>query len=218
MKANDFSVRRKSMKFKFLLPLWTILLGMALSTYWGCQRGTPTLAPPIAPQVIWSNGISGTWFSSSLSTTTAPGCSTTGAVTAVTDPISGDNSTLCLTTTTTCGYFNFLSATPADPTIYYPTGHLQFDLLLDQPPVTITAMAIEYLNSVSGNYAQYNFTPSFINALSTTSFTHVSIPFTSFTTGNGYTEGSVDTPLQISWSATGTGTAITIDNIVWTAH
>jgi hypothetical protein len=168
--------------------------------------------------VIWSNGNFGTWFSSSLSTTTAPGCNTTGAVTAVTDPISGDTSTLCLTTTTACGYFNFLSATSADPAIYYTAGHLQFDLMLDQPPVTITAMAIEYLDSVSGNYAQYNFTPSFINALSTTSFTHVTIPFSSFTTGNGYTEGIVDTPLQISWSATGTGTSITIDNIVWTAQ
>ena len=210
------------MKSKFLLPLWTILLGMALS-YWGCQRGTTTVTPPvppppIPPQVIWSNGNFGTWFGSSLSTTTAPGCSTTAAVTAVTDPISGDNSTLCLTTTTTCGYFNFLSAAPGYPTVYYATGHLQFDLLLDQPPANITAMAIEYLDSVSGNYAQYSFTPSSINALSTTTFTHLTIPFTSFTGGTGYSEGIVDTPLQISWSATGTGTAITIDNIVWTAY
>src|SRR5581483_8762209 len=120
MKANDLSVRRKSMKFKFLLPLWMILLGMALSSYWGCQRENltptpPVPPPPIPPQVIWSNGNFGTWFNSSLSTTTAPGCNTTGAVTAVTDPISGDNSTYCLTTTTSCGYFNFLSAASADP-------------------------------------------------------------------------------------------------------
>ncbi len=210
------------MKFKILLPALLILFGTAANFFLGCNRSSPTpllpAPPPPAIQTIWSDGSAGTWFNNSLTSGTSPGCSTTGSITAVTDQISGDSNTFLLTTTKTCGYYYFLSGSAENPDPYYPSGRLVFDIELDQPSADITAMDIEYLNSSTGSYAEYNLSANLINSFSTSSFTHVSIPFSSFTTGNGYTQASIDTPFLISWTATMTGTAITVDNIQWTPN
>ncbi len=210
------------MKFKLFSALSVILFMVVLQTFLGCSRAAPTLAPTIPPQMIWSNGSVGIWFNNALTANTG-GCNTTGSTVAVTDPISGDTNTLRLTATGACGFYYFSATADANPFVYYSTGHLQFDIRLEQPPANITSMNIQYLNYlVTGNYAEYNFPVSFINSLSTSSFTHVSLPFTSFTAattgGNGYYQNSVDTPFQISWSATGSGTAMTVDDVVWTSN
>lgn len=209
------------MKLKNLLLLSPFLLGMVLPFLAGCQHSAPTLAPTPAPQVIWANGSIGTWFTSVL-TANCGACNTSGAVTAVADPISGDGNTLRLTTTATSGFYYFEAAAAANPSVYYP-GHLQWDIRVEQAPASITSMVIEYVNySGSGNCGEYDLPGSLINSFSTSSFTHVSIPLTSFTFTTmgctGFAQISIDTPFQISWNATVTGTALTLDNIRWTAN
>ncbi len=202
------------MKFKTLLFLSPFFFAIALPLFLGCNRVAPLVPPPPAPQVVWANGNVGNWFSSSLAVTTYGGCSVAYAVTAVSDPISGDNSALNLTTASTCGLFFFSATAPVNPSLYYP-GHLQFDILLGQPGSNLSTFNIQYNYSI-GNYAEYDFPPSLINSLSATSFTHISIPFTSFTIGNGYAQTTVDTPLYVLWTASISGTSITIDNVQWT--
>lgn len=206
-------------KLKFLLFLSPVLFGMALPLFMGCNRLAPLLPPPPptpTPQIIWANGSVGTWFTNPLTFTSYGACTVTSAVTAVSDPISGNSSALNLTATNTCGFYFFLAPSPSDPSVYYSSGHIQFDILLGQPPANITSMNIQYNNSISGNYAEYDFPVSLINSFSTSSFTHVSIPFTSFTVGNGYPQTSIDTPFQVLWIATGSGTSMMFDDIKWT--
>ncbi len=209
-----------AMKLKILLPALLVLFGTAAGFFLGCNRSNPNPllpAPPPPPiQTIWSNGSAGAWFNNTLMSGTVPGCTTTGSVTAVTDPISGDSNTLFLTTTKTCGTYSFSSGSAENPDAYYPSGHLVFDIELDQPSGAVTSMNVQYFNSTLPYTPEYIFPASLINSLSPSSFTHVSIAFTSFT--GGYTLASVNTPFQISWTATVTGTAITVDNIQWTPN
>ena len=209
------------MKLKTLLFLSPILLGTSLPLFIGCDRLSPLMPPPPptpTPQVLWANGIVGTWFTNAL--TENPGGTTTNAVTAVADPISGDTSALFLATTSANGFYYLSASSAINPSLYY-SGHLQFDILSAQPSSSITSMSIAYVNYLgSGNCGDYDFPATLIGTLSTISFTHVSIPLVSFTntTGgcNGYFQTSVDTPFQISWAGPSGGTTITLDNIKWT--
>ena len=121
-----------------------------------------------------------------------------------------------LTSTLNCGFFLFIIPAPIDPSLYYPNGHLQFDIQLVQPASNFSSMFVEYENSSNGNDAQYIFPASFINSLSTSSFKHVSLPFSSFTTSGA--QNQVDTPFVLHWGATVTGTAVILDNIEWTGY
>lgn len=207
------------MKFKILLFLSPFIFGTALPLFLGCSRVAPLLPPPPptpTPQVLCANGTIGTWFTNAL-TANFGGCTTNAGVTAVTDPISGNGNALILTATGTCGFYYLAANADVNPTLYYSTGHLQFDVLLAQPPANITSMNVQYVNYLlTGNYAEYVFPNSLINSFSSSSFTHVSIPFASFTTGNGYAQTSIDTPFQISWNASSSNTSVILDNIQWT--
>jgi hypothetical protein len=82
-------------------------------------------------------------------------------------------------------------------------------------------MSLSYVNnSGAGNCGDYDFSPAAIASLSQSSFTHISIPFTAFTftTGgcSGYSQTTVDTPFQLLWVVSSSGTTITLDNIQWT--
>lgn len=210
------------MKLKFLFFLLPICLGLAFPLFIGCDRLAPLSAIPVPSQIIWANGSYGTWLNNTL-TFGCGGCSTNGAVTTVSDPISGDTQALLLTAAVPFGYYYFQDTpvTAVDPSIYYSSGHLQFDILLGQPSTDFTSMYLQYVNnSGSGNCGGYNFPASLMNSFSPSSFTHVSIPFASFTSTNsgcnGYIQNSVDTPFQLTWIVSSSGTTITLDNIRWT--
>lgn len=211
------------MKLKILLFLSPVYLGMALPLFIGCDRLAPLMPPPPptpTPQVVWANGFIGTWFGNAM-TAQCGACNTTGAVTAVNDPISGDTSALLLTANVPGGFYYFQSPVTVNPSNYYPTGHLQFDILLGQPAANITSMSLQYYNNgFSGNCGEYDFPATLISSWSSSSFTHVSTPFTAFTvtTGgcSGYAQNSIDTPFELSWSVSSSGTTITLDNIRWT--
>jgi hypothetical protein len=163
-----------------------------------------------------SNGVAGTWFGNVLTPSTHGGCAVTPAVVAVTDSLSGDTSTLQLTTASTCGLYIISSPVTVNASPYYYNGHLQFDILLGSSPANFSSIQIEYYYS-AGDTASYYLTTDQINSLSTNSFTRFSIPFKSFT-GNYSLPIIVDTPFYILWQTSVTGSSINLDNIVWTAN
>ena len=210
------------MKFKILLFFSPVLFGLALLLFQGCDRVAPLTPVPPAPQVIWANGTVGTWFTNALAAN--PGGYTSASVTAVNDPISGDASALLLTASTN-GFYFLQAPVTVNPSVYYLTGHLQFDILLGQAASNFPSISLEYVNyGYTGNCGDYNLPTTLINSFNTASFTHVSVPFTSFTVttgggcsgGYGYNQTSVDTPFQISWPVPSGATTIMIDNIQWT--
>lgn len=207
------------MKLKILLALSLIFFAAAIPLFVSCSRSGQTIAPSSTPTplVILKNGVVGAWYGSALTSLTSPGCTVTGAVTAVTDSLSGDTSAFCLSTTKACGTYGLVAATPANPLQFYSSGHFQFDIRLEQPPSNFTSIVVEYMSQSSPTYAQYSFPTTLINNLSTTSFTRVSLPFTSFT---GYVQSSIDTPFYIGWftTAASTGAVMTFDNVVWTTN
>ena len=207
------------MNLKNFLALPLAFSAMAISLFVGCSRlnTVPVPNPVPAPQTILSNGVAGTWFGNLLTPSPYGGCAANPAVMPVTDSLSGDSSTLQLTTASTCGLYQFSSAVTVNPSSYYSKGHLQFDILLGSPATNYSSINIQYLYS-SGDYASYNFSTALINSLSTTAFTRVSIPFTTFTGSGNYYLTAVDTPFYILWQTTVTGSSITLDNIVWTAN
>jgi len=211
------------MKFKILvLAALPILFGLTLPFFQGCDRPAPLMPPIPTPQVIWANGSVGTWFTNTL--TANLGGFTSASVTAVNDPISGDSNALLLTATAINGFYYLQAPVTVNPSNYYFVGHMQFDILLGQPASNIPSISLEYVdNGFGGSCGDYNLPTTLINSFSTTSFTHVSIPFTSFTVTSGggcstygYSQTSVDTPFEISWPISSSATTIIIDNIQWT--
>lgn len=205
------------MKLNNALALPLVFCVTALALVVGCSRFNPVSIPnPIpAPQTVLSSGVAGTWLGNVLTPSSYGGCSANPAIVPVTDTLSDDSSTLQLTTISTCGLYIFSSAVTVNPSSYYPKGHLQFDILLGNPPANYSSISIQYLYS-NGSNATCNLSANLINSLSTTAFTRVSIPFTSFT-GNYYIT-NVDTPFYVLWQTSVTGSSITLDNIVWTSN
>ncbi len=209
------------MKFKTFLSYIPIFLVSLISLFVGCTRinTTPVPNPTWPPQTIWSNGTIGFWFGNVLTGNSGGCCPSTSSISSATDNISGDTNTLLLSTTYTHGFYFYSASTPSNPSSYYAKGHLQFDIRLEQPPSLFTLLYVEYLLQANSDNGAVTFNPNFINSLSTTSFTHVSLPFSTFTPD--YEAQSIDTPFEISWqttSAPSNGNVVTLDDIVWTAN
>ncbi len=215
---REFPIR-DIMKLKTLLTLSPIFLAVALSIVVGCTRYTPVSIPnPVpAPQFVLSNGVAGTWFGNVVTPSPYGGCAATPAVVAVTDSVSGDPNSLQLTTANTCGFYVFSIPVTVNLSAYYPIGHFQFDIMLGIPSSNFSSIKLEFLDSTSITDDYYYLPTSLINSLSTTSFTHISIPITSFK-GNYALASGINTPFQITWVTSSASSSLTMDDIVWTAN
>ena len=184
----------------------------------GCDSRYPT-GPSVtspAPIVIYKNGVYGTWFGEAL--TPSLSSNATGSFTNVTDvadTITGDTTTLLVnvgSSNTGCfsnaAYFQ-ISGASAENASAYSNGHLQFDVMLG-PNYTGSSFTIG-INVPTGLACQSNpndFTVS-SSALSSTTFTHISLPFSSL---NAYF-AAVVAPLNLMAS-----TDIYLNNIQWTGN
>jgi hypothetical protein len=155
------------MKLNNALALPLVFCVTALALVVGCSRFNPVSIPnPIpAPQTVLSNGVAGTWLGNVLTPSSYGGCSANPAIVPVTDTLSDDSSTLQLTTTSTCGLYIFSSPVTVNPSSYYAKGHLQFDILLGNPPANFSSISIQYLYS-NGSNATCNLSANLINSLS----------------------------------------------------
>ncbi len=214
------------MKLKTLSGIALVLTVASFHYFEGCTRvPNPEIAyPPVpAPQVIWSNGSPCSWFGNALTPQSPPNCPVTPATITGPDPISGDSNVLYLPQVSPvnfCGIYKITSTVAVLPSSYY-SGHLQFDIQLGQPAVNYSAVTISFWNSTLSDSWAYAFPPPTLNNLSNTTFTHISIPITSFTTsiGSAYLGGvPIDIPFQINWITTVLGESITLDNLIWTAN
>jgi hypothetical protein len=187
----------------------------------GSGFGTPT-PTPVNAQTIWANGNTGAFFSqnvgpvlfySSILNVSTP------------DPISGDNTTLQFSATAVATPVNayYLSVAPENPGTYYASGHLQFDIKLNQTGQTGNfQVGYGYQTAASGGTTTNTTISISATTLSTTVFTHESIPLASF----GANSPLVVEPFYIIGPAGGTtpppqpnaGPIFTIDNVQWTSN
>lgn len=168
------------------------------------------------PIVLYKNGVYGTWFietlNPSLSSNATGGFSN---ATDVTDTVTGDTTALLVdvgVANSSCSslpaYFQ-ISGVTGEHASAYANGHLQFDVMLG-PNYTGNSFTIG-INVPSGNVcasSENDFTIA-SSALSSTSFTHVSIPLGSLNAN--FT--SVSTPLNLMAT-----TDIYLDDIQWTGN
>ena len=204
------------MKLKTFLALLPFLFAAVIPFFVACDRFN-TVSVPIptpTPQVLLNSGSAGTWFGNVLTPSSYGGCMANSAVMPIPDSLSGDSNTLQLTTASACGLYIFSSAVTVDPSSYYSKGHLQFDLLLGSSSANYSSINIQYFYSNGTTNASYNLPANLINSLSTTAFTHISIPFSAFT--GDYYQFNVDTPFYILWQTSTTGSSISLDDVAWT--
>src|ERR1700677_2810671 len=139
---------------------------------YGSGTATPT---PVNAQTIWANGNFGSFFGASVAPVTVRG-SILNVNTP--DPISGDTTALQFSATAMATPLApyFLDSAPENPGTYYASGHLQFDIILDQSSITgnIT-VGFAYVNS-GGSTVTAPYALS-VASLSAVTFTHESIPF-----------------------------------------
>jgi hypothetical protein len=96
---------------------------------------TPTAMPTPTIQTLWKNGTMGTWFGNGFGTLSVNGGTQQTVV--MTDNLNGDTNALrCFAPAATwpsAGFGFFYYSANVTPSAYYPAGHLQFDIMLDQP-------------------------------------------------------------------------------------
>jgi len=166
--------------------------------------------------VLYKNGVYGPWFGEALTPSLASNA--TGGFSnavGVTDTVTGDTTVLLVNvgiSNTSCfsspAYFQ-ISGASAENASAYSNGHLQFDVMLG-PNYSGSSFTIG-INAPSGNPCGTNpndFTvPSL--TLSSTTFTHISLPFYSL---NAYFS-AVIAPLNLMAT-----TDIYLNNIQWTEN
>ena len=215
----------KKDEFKIFFVLFSVL-GVITWLSTACSSGnnpagsggTPT-PTPVNAQTIWANGNSGVFFSQNVALVPY-----VGAVTNVSAPdtISGDNTTLQFSapavSTPVTG--EFLIAAPENPGIYYASGHLQFDIKLNQAVTGNFSVGFGYqANPPTPTTTNTSFYPLPATSLSMTTFTHISIALSTFTPNSAnviepfYIFGPSGVPAQPN-----AGPALTVDNIQWTSY
>jgi len=201
----------------FAISKWgisTVFIGsVLLSCLCGCgsnsnpagPSGSPTAVVTPTPQIIWQNGTVGCWG----------GNCTTGGLTI------GDVVTPYLTTgsNTLEFYFNNSSQNPAnlEPSFKtqnvqvktaYTNGHLQFDIELGQSASLYSSINV----AIGSGWTTLN-----LSALSASSFTHISIPFTSM----GGVSSATYLALFLVDMTTNTGAStpyVYFNNVEWTPN
>ena len=231
MGAESSTVQKGDMKkdqIKILFVLFS-LLGVITWLSTACSSGnnpagsggTPT-PTPVNAQTIWANGNLGSFFSQ-----TVAWFSLSGTISNVStpDPISGNNTTLQFSATAAATPVNsyFIIGAPENPGTYYASGHLKFDMKLNQTGQTGNfQVGYGYQTAASGGTTTNTFISISATTLSTTVFTHESIPLSSFVANSPL----VVEPFYIIGPAGGTtpppqpnaGPIFTIDNIQWTSN
>jgi hypothetical protein len=214
------NAEKDDMKNKFqMIFILVSVLGLAawLSTAcapnnnpssYGSGTATPT---PVNAQTIWANGNFGSFFGASVAPVTV-----NGSILNVNtpDPISGDTTTLQFSATavTTPLAPYFLDSAPENPGTYYASGHLQFDIILDQSPLSgnIT-VGFGYVNSGGSTVTTSYALP--VTSLNNSTFTHESIPLSKFTNS-----ASVVEPFFVVGPNGNAEAQFTMDNIQWTSN
>jgi len=193
----------------FIFSITVISFNTGCGTTPASPAATPTPAPP-PNQLIWKNGTMGTWFGQS------EGISGGGySSVAITDNITGDTSSLAVTSwqgNSYGGWDQFNVAVAQDASSYYSSGHLQFDIELSSGFNNCGASTINVgygNNSTISTYA-INF-----STMSTTQFSHISIPFNLFSSN---LTSSVTVPFYVTVCGSGGSPALYFNDIKWTGN
>lgn len=260
------------MKLRF--GILASLLALALTFGIACNHGYPTNAVIPPTQVIWKNGVAGSWLGNYIwsfseqcvisiianPTFFIPCIASTPINTQ--DNINGDTTCMtyyhpptgsCTSGTMLEGGFNSwgtpqhglyyypvtlsgpmqqitlawspgpvtliypvtVTAPPntLDASAYYPNGHIQFDIRLETPASTFSSMVLDY-GSSAGIGAAYNIN---FSALSTSHFTHLSIPLSAFSSNQ---TAAVDEPFDLTIVVPGSlpATFVTVNDVEWTGN
>jgi hypothetical protein len=180
------------------------------------SNGTPT-PTPLNSQTIWANGNTGSFFGTNLGLVPV---NCTVANVSTPDTISGDNTTLQYNATVVATPVNsyFLGAAPENPTTYYASGHLQFDMKLNQVTTGNFTVGLAYQTAPSGGTtvnSGYSFPAALFN---TSSFTHVSIALSNFIIPPAWWSPFISIVPSTSPVEPTIGPAFTVDNIQWTSN
>jgi hypothetical protein len=189
-----------------------------VSCLFGCgsrnPEGPSSSVPP--PMVLYKNGAYGTWFGEALTASMSSNASGSFSnAMDVTDTVTGDTTALLVdvgvsnaSCAATPAYFQ-ISGQVGENASAYSKGHLQFDVMLG-PSYTGSGFTIG-INVPSGDVCGSNNNDVTIASsnLSSSTFTHVSIPLSSLNAAFTY----VGTPLNLMAT-----TDIYLDNIQWTGN
>jgi hypothetical protein len=220
-----------------IMKLGTVTLGLAVAALGGCSKGNGsnnTVGPsPVATatpvtavtQLIWKNGVSGTQWLGQAMTLSQSTAATAGA--AVTDNVTGDTITLAVGAPAGSPVTLNINATvpvPANVTNYYAAGHVQFDIMLGSAfNAGVTSIYASYGDKGNGNgCSSASLVPAY--SLNTSSFVHVSVPFTGFGSCAGGTGSASMAAVSlmeiyvIDNSGFSAGTQFYINNIQWTPN
>ncbi len=182
----------------------------------GYNTPTPT---PVNAETIWANGNTGYFFSQNVAL--VPFVGTVNNV-STPDPISGDSTSLQFSATAVATPVNayFLIAAPENPGTYYASGHLQFDIKLEQSSTGTFEVGFGYeANPPTPTTTNTSFYSISASSLSLTSFTHISIALSTFTpnSANVIEPFYIIGPLGVAGEPNAQK-AFTIDNIQWTSN
>jgi hypothetical protein len=183
----------------------------------GSGSGTPT-PTPLNAQTIWANGNTGSFFGSTLALVPF-NCVVVPNSTP--DTISGDNTTLQFNATPAETPVNgfFLGAVPENPGTYYASGHLQFDMKLNQPMTGNFTVGLAYQTAPSGGTTVNSPYPLSAALFNTSTFVHASISLSNFTNSASVVEPFyIFSPGSASPIEPTNGPAFTIDNVQWTSN
>jgi hypothetical protein len=187
---------------------------------------TPSPVPPVVAfltpvawnnvavtQMLWKNGVWGTWCGTTYIYFFVAPLYTAGVditSTADREDLNGDSTVLCLSTSTgqISAYIYPTYAGTADISSYIPHGSLQFDIRLLQP-------VSSYATIIVGDGCQTQRVPISAAGLSTSRYTHVSIPFTNFFNPHDVSTFEACFTLSVGMNSGFTGPVANIDAIGW---
>ena len=198
---------------------WFACLALCALGVVGCSNNTNPAGPSPTGSaiVLWRNGVAGTWFGNSLVLGGGCGASTV----TMTDNITGDTNVL-LYSATNQGYSSVLSlssSAAANPSSYYAAGHLQFDIEL--ATANTNNLDLEFEDSAQTSWPFVDTVPP--SSLSSSTFTHESIPLASFSCGGCPTglSTAINLPFMLTWSQGNAGACaanVYLNDIQWTSN
>jgi hypothetical protein len=210
-----------------------LAMGIAM---WGCDKDR-THSNPLDPdspsyctysssqQYLWKNGYAFPSFFCAplhMGANGGPDPADAWSVVPIADAVNGDAQTLRLSAVSAYSsglLMGVLNGRYVDTKSYFPNGHVQFDIRLEQP---LTFFASACLSGQGSSYC----IP--LASLNTTAFTHVSVPLSSlYTAANIYVPNCfycINEPLYLDvlYAASVTlpfsGPILTIDAVQWTSN
>ncbi len=186
------------------------------------ETPTVTLTPsPITPidQSLWANGSFYPWWGQAITIYNNDASNET-----VTDTITGDTIALAFVAPSNFVGYNagliFLIPNCVNASNYYAAGHIQFDIMLGPASDSNTAqnLNVNYGGIQCNGYGGpgcYNYGTQYAPnvSLSTSAFTHISVPFTAFPQNDTVSVQQI----QIDTVPTAAGIIYYLDNLQFTA-